>query len=66
MIRPSNSICQICFKSLFPSSVYTQAHADEAGDVKRRLERTEEMVRELRAQNEAVVARLDRILAKLD
>ena len=42
-----------------------QAHADEAGDAKRRLERTEELVRELKSQNTILVAKLDQILGKL-
>ena len=44
---------------------FFQAHADEAGDAKRRLERTEELVRELKSQNAAVVAKLDQILGKM-
>ena len=44
---------------------FSQAHADEAGDAKRRLERTEELVRELKAQNAAVVAKLDQIIGKM-
>ena len=47
--------------------VLIQAHADEAGDAKRRLERTEELVKELKSQNAAaaMVAKLDQILGKL-
>lgn len=45
--------------------VLAKAHADEAGDAKRRLERTEKLVMELKAQNAAVVAKLDQILGKL-
>ena len=44
---------------------FFQAHADEAGDAKRRLERTEELVRELKSQNAAVVAKLDQIIGKM-
>ena len=45
--------------------LFTQAHADEAGDAKRRLERTEALVKELKSQNAAMVAKLDQILNKL-
>ena len=72
MEQPKSKSTQPYFQSRWTTlyetcsyALFIQAHADEAGDAKRRLERTEKLVMELKAQNAAVVAKLDQILGKL-